>query len=130
MAGDFAGTGKAQLVVALENRVNNGNSLTIQNVLQAIDVNTNLKPTLKGRLLETGYTLSIQQTPDFTAGRVIGLAGLFKYDPANQFDLYRREIVLVGNERQSLNDDSKTKLDIDGYSVARDLSSFPPLFNP
>jgi hypothetical protein len=130
IAGDLAGAGKAQLVVALENRVNNGNSLTIQNVLEAIDVDANLKPTLKGHLYEAGYTLPMQQTPDFTAGRVIGLAGLFKYDPANQFDLYRREIVLVSNERQSLNDNSKTKLDIDGYSVARDLSSFTPLFNP
>jgi len=128
MAGDFAGTGKAQLVVALQNRVNNSGSLTMQNVLQAIDLDANLKPTLKGRLVESGYTVSSQQGT-LTAGKVIGLAGLFKFDPGNQFDLYRREIALVSNERQPVTDDSRAKLDIDGYSVAHDLSSFTALFN-
>jgi len=65
---------------------------------------------LKYRRIQTASNGILRQSTNLTAAKVIGLPGLYKYDPANGFDLYRREFALVNNEQQPINNDSNAKL--------------------
>jgi hypothetical protein len=129
VAGNFTGAlnNSAQLVLCLQNGVTSTGSRLIQNVLQEISIDSNLKPTLKGLLLQTAYSVSTTQGP-ITASKVVGLAGLFRYDPPGGFDLYRRELARVYNEAQPVGSDSSAKLDIDAYYFTSDFMGSGALF--
>ncbi len=130
MAGDFAGTAKgAQLVVVTEgNPAYARDSHIVRRSLQAFSVDHHLNATQKGTRIDDLYNI-YKSGQTFTSGSVIGRVGLFKYDPASGFDLYRREFALINNEQQPISNDSAATLDINVYQVSGNLSSITPMFS-
>lgn len=122
-AGDFLGTGKQELAVALLAAADSFEDSIdpIQPVVQTIAIDSNLQPTVQGGSY-AGVPYSASYS-DLIPARVIVMPGLFNYDPANGFDLYRRELALLASSPVR----DQPDLEVQRVQIANNLTSVTPL---
>jgi len=137
-AGNFEGTGRADLVVAyryiqqsLDAAVSAGTSRQVHtkaaftedwligNGLQIYSFDGNLNPTQRG-FNDSADTTSLIPQDLLTPGRILCLPGLINYDPGNGFNLYRRGVVVLHNDVQPADGDAGAFLRVDSYTLNTD----------
>ncbi len=120
VAGDFNGSSnkQSQLILAKYATLPPTSNSSAQAAvgLTFFDADKNLALNSPSSLLV--YFKPLVQASGLTAGRIKAVAGLFRYDPSNGFDLYRREVAIAYNEMQPVSNDSQAKLDINLFQVS------------
>jgi hypothetical protein len=119
VAGNFYGSvnNQAQLILAWSYRLGDPPYLEMKTAFFMYDADKNLVPRYAGGFLLFSQPFENVAPSDLTVGRIKAVAGLFRYDPSNGFDLYRREIAVAFNEPHPLSDDTAAKLDIGFFQV-------------
>lgn len=126
VAGDFKGDGKKdELLLALNARfLPIGITPWSRNFLQVIELDANLKPSLRAQALAGMQKLEgpTNQT------RIKAVAGLFVFDPGRGFGLYSRQVALAYNDRRPANDPlAPQQLNIKTFLISPDLREISPL---
>ena len=119
-AGNFYGSinNQAQLILAWSYRLGDPPYVEMKAAFFMYDVDKNLVPRYAGGFLLFSQAFENVVPSDLTVGRIKAVAGLFRYDPSNGFDLYRRELAVAFNEPHPLSDDAAAKLDIGLFQVS------------
>ena len=146
-AGDFQGTGKAQLVLGLRTWVYDsqnpsGAQWDFNLRLQTITFDGNLNPTLFGEGIGNAAAcfsapndcpgdLHVDSIPQerIPALRILCLSGLTNYDASNGFNLYRRELAVVWNNSTPAEQGDFDFLNISTYTGDK-VFDLAPLGNP
>ena len=129
VAGDFKGDGKKdELMVALNARfLPIGITPFSRNFLQVIELDSNLKPSLRAQAV-TG----VQKLEGLTnQTRIKAVAGLFVFDPGRGFGLYGRQVALAYNDRRPIGDPlAPQRLNVETFLISPDLRAISPITAP
>ena len=128
-AGNFYGSinSQAQLILAWSYRYGDPPYIEMKGALFVYDVDKNLVPRYAGGTLVFSQAFENVAPSALTVGRIKAVAGLFRYDPSNGFDLYRRELAVAFNPPHPLSDDAAAKLDIGLFQIPNLSRQIEPL---